>query len=795
VESTATFNPGTGANGTVNCVAVQADGKIVLAGSFTTVNGLTRIRIARLNLDGTVESTATFNPGTGSDGTANSVAVQADGKIVIGGSLTSVNGQPRFGIARLLPNGNVEDTATFYTGTGSNSVRCVALQPDGRILLGGYFSSIDGQPRYSIARLNADGSVESTATFNVGTGAGINGTVYSVVVQADGKILLCGDFAGVNSQARGGVARLFGNGAVESTSTFNPGTGDNGTTYCVTMQADGKLLLGGTFTTYNGQTRNKIARLANDAATESFDLPSRTQLQWLRGGAGPELDQVTFDLSTNNGASWILLGPGTRIAGGWELVGQALPATGQLRARGRVAGGNYNGSAGLVETVAAFSFGPEISVQQPAPVNLGAGVTLTAIGSGVGSLSYQWKKDGVTIPGANGSSFSIPNSQPWHVGDYTVLVTDANGTTTSNGVLLAINGTPTGIWRGLLAYYPFDGNALDRELGAAHATVSGALLTTDRLGRSNRAFAFDGINDKLTATVPSLPVGNAPRTLSLWAKAQPDPARSVGLVRWGLAQNGRAFGIANKSSPYTWQGETFGTGPGLNSGVLVDSKWHHVCLTYDGAVLSIFLDGVLRQTTSAGVLDTGLSALLIGVGVNGTSFYPGLLDEVRIYNRALSPTEVQQLKASEDPDSDGDGILDRFETGTGVFVSAENTGTSPTNSDSDGDGLTDGQEVNTYHSNPNVRDTDGDGFEDGFEVLTGFSPTSSASTPDAFSSALPAIEYRFNAALGISCRIEASTDLATWGTIETNIIGNGGVIIRFYSTEGQPRRFFRARRN
>jgi len=178
------------------------------------------------------------------------------------------------------------------------------------------------------------------------------------------------------------------------------------------MQADGKLLLGGTFTTYNGQTRNKIARLANDAATESFDLPSRTQLQWLRGGAGPELDQVTFDLSTNNGASWILLGPGTRIAGGWELVGQALPATGQLRARGRVAGGNYNGSAGLVETVAAFSFGPEISVQQPAPVNLGAGVTLTAIGSGVGSLSYQWKKDGVTIPGANGSSFSIPNSQP-----------------------------------------------------------------------------------------------------------------------------------------------------------------------------------------------------------------------------------------------------------------------------------------------------------------------------------------------------------------------------------------------
>ena len=147
------------------------------------------------------------------------------------------------------------------------------------------------------------------------------------------------------------------------------------------------------------------------------------------------------------------------------------------------------------------------------------------------------------------------------------------------------------------------------------------------------------------------------------------------------------------------------------------------------------------------------------------------------------------------PDTDGDGISDIYETGTGIYVSPEDTGTSPTNPDTDGDGLTDGQEVNTYHSNPNIKDTDGDGFDDGFEVSTGFSPTSAASIPDAQSSIRTAAEYRFNAALGISYRIEASTDLVTWATIETNIIGTGGVITRFYSIEGQPKRYFRSRRN
>lgn len=146
-------------------------------------------------------------------------------------------------------------------------------------------------------------------------------------------------------------------------------------------------------------------------------------------------------------------------------------------------------------------------------------------------------------------------------------------------------------------------------------------------------------------------------------------------------------------------------------------------------------------------------------------------------------------------DTDEDMLPDSVETGTGIYVSPQNTGTSPTNADSDADGLGDWQEVNTCHTNPNVADTDGDGFDDKFEINTGFDPKSAASTPETQSSIRVAAEYRFNGAPGVSYRIEASTDLSTWTTLETPIIGAGGVITRFYSIEGQPKRFFRSRRN
>jgi alpha-tubulin suppressor-like RCC1 family protein len=115
--------------------------------------------------------------------------------------------------------------------------------------------------------------------------------------------------------------------------------------------------------------------------------------------------------------------------------------------------------------------------------------------------------------------------------------------------------------------------------------------------------------------------------------------------------------------------------------------------------------------------------------------------------------------------------------------------------DEDEDGLTLYDEVVNHGTDPNLKDTDGDGFSDGFEVNTGFNPTASESTPDALSTIRTAVEFRFNAARDVSYRVEASTDLAEWITIETGIIGESSIVTRFYSIENKPRRYFRVRRN
>jgi uncharacterized repeat protein (TIGR02543 family) len=157
-------------------------------------------------------------------------------------------------------------------------------------------------------------------------------------------------------------------------------------------------------------------------------------------------------------------------------------------------------------------------------------------------------------------------------------------------------------------------------------------------------------------------------------------------------------------------------------------------------------------------------------------------------------------------DTDGDGLSDGAETNThqtnpvlddsdsdGLTDGAEiNTHqTNPVLDDSDSDGLTDFAEVVTHGTNPAAKDSDGDGFDDLFEINTGFNPTLDSSTPDAISSIRTAVEFRFNAGNGLRYRIEGSTDLQNWETVETGIVGTGGVVTRFYSIENQPKRYFR----
>ncbi|HYP49358.1 MAG TPA: delta-60 repeat domain-containing protein, partial [Pyrinomonadaceae bacterium] len=152
------------ANGAIGRVRMQSDGKILVSGNFTVTGGQLKYGIVRLNADGSVDNTfnTTFDLGTG----AGDFAILPDGKIIIVGSFTRVNGIAVNRIARLNPDGSLD--GSFNVGTGANDfVSTLSLQADGKIIVAGDFTAVNGTGRTKIARLNSNGSLDTTFNTNV----------------------------------------------------------------------------------------------------------------------------------------------------------------------------------------------------------------------------------------------------------------------------------------------------------------------------------------------------------------------------------------------------------------------------------------------------------------------------------------------------------------------------------------------------------------------------------------------------------------------------------------------------
>lgn len=264
------FAPGTGANGAVFDLAVQGDGKIVIVGAFTQVNGVARNRVARLNADGTLDTA--FDVGTGPNATVECVALQLDGKVVIGGQFGTVSGSTRSGVARLLITGPV-DTSFNNGGTGTNgAVRCLAVQADQKILIGGDFTTYKDsgvvQNRSRLVRLNSTGFVDSTFAGSA------DNTVRAIHVQPDLKILVGGNFLFLGSSARVGIGRLLAGGGVDV--TFNPPSGTDGIVFSIVRLTDGKIALGGSFTRVNSTSvnRNGVAIVSDTGGLDTGFVPA-----------------------------------------------------------------------------------------------------------------------------------------------------------------------------------------------------------------------------------------------------------------------------------------------------------------------------------------------------------------------------------------------------------------------------------------------------------------------------------------------------------------------------------------
>ena len=256
---------GAGTDTFVVDIARQPDGKILVCGDFSTMMGVARNRIARLNVDGTLD--ASFNPGTGADGTVNAVIVQPDGKVLIGGEFTNVNGSAREYVARLNADGSLDTgfTGPDFAGTGGWRVASLALQADGKLLVGGVYYFDDGGA--GICRVTTSGARDST--FDGVTSGPQNGgflsRVNSVALQLDGKILITGDFASYNGEARRGFARLSNTGALDGTWTASA-NGDCGT---VLVQPDGKIVVGGSFSTFGGSSASSLVRLSSSGVVDT----------------------------------------------------------------------------------------------------------------------------------------------------------------------------------------------------------------------------------------------------------------------------------------------------------------------------------------------------------------------------------------------------------------------------------------------------------------------------------------------------------------------------------------------
>lgn len=306
------FNAGTGFNSSVDTLLVQTDGKILAL-------GLSGTRLVRINSDGSLDGTFTC-----SISEVNTIALQSDERIILGGGHMAVNGFSRFGLARLNTDGSID--SGFSVAIANPGVYSVHVQADDKIVFGGTFTNVGGLPRIDLARIMADGTVDQT--FNAGSIPTIlkvrpysngkffaltldnavlrrnqdgsadatfqsvpvsNGNINDICVESSGSVIAGGTFTSPRSR----IIRLTTTGALDP--AFLP-SGTNGDVLGLSRQPDDKILVAGAFTSIGGYGRAGIARLLPTLVQRitpfDFDGDGRADVSVTRSGS----DYVWYQL-------------------------------------------------------------------------------------------------------------------------------------------------------------------------------------------------------------------------------------------------------------------------------------------------------------------------------------------------------------------------------------------------------------------------------------------------------------------------------------------------------------------
>lgn len=535
VESfTPALDTTTGGTG-VHDIMMDDEGRIYISGKWGSIAGKAYANLVRLNADMTIDDSFAAVLGSGPNGLVRDVSPDGDGGVLIGGSFTAVSEKPGTGgFARIQENGRLDRTLVSYkagdvyriaraAGTekiyvagsisnyGSKSyffrlnadgtvdatynpanaggvVRDFALRPDGGVVLGGAFT---GSPA-RLAALTASGAADTSFM----AGASLNDAVNSVAIQPNGRIVAGGAFTTFQGPANR-FGRVDPNGKADT--TLNLGTGFGGEVMTIVPAAGGRLWVGGNFTQFKGATAKYLTRLhGDDVETNILSQPEPRRIEvgqtatfavTATGTASPGYQWYKDDVAISDGGT--VSGANTDTL---QIANVQEADEGRYAVRVSAGSTEVMSRDATLRAVAGYEIDTIISGGEfPA----GKRFVLSATGAGAGALSYQWKKGGEAISGANSPEWVLAAPAAADSGGYTLEITNSFGTTVSPAVELTfVEPAPAGLRHALASVAVTGANVIlpipDGRFFIGVNYGSQCLRLFDNLGAETAVPAFNG---------------------------------------------------------------------------------------------------------------------------------------------------------------------------------------------------------------------------------------------------------------------------------------------------------------